>query len=35
MRDPERIKKILGLLQLYWEDHPDLRLGQIISNCVR
>lgn len=35
MRDPKRIKKIIGLLQLYWEDHPDLRLGQIISNCVR
>ena len=32
MRDPERIPAILKELEKYWNDNPDLRLGQIISN---
>lgn len=33
MRDPKRIKPLLKALEKYWVDHPDLRLGQIISNA--
>lgn len=33
MRDPERIVKVLQEVALFWIDHPDLRLGQIISNA--
>lgn len=32
MRDPKRIKRILNLLEKYWEQVPDQRLCQIISN---
>lgn len=35
MRDPKRIKPILNKLEEYWIKNPDLRLGQIIANCVR
>lgn len=35
MRDPNRIKPILKKLEDYWTKNPDLRLGQIIANCVR
>ncbi len=35
MRDPKRIKPIIKKLEAYWEKNPDLRLGQIIANCVR
>lgn len=35
MRDPKRIKPVLEKLQVYWENNPDLRLGQIISNFSR
>jgi len=35
MRDPERIDVMLGLLKLYWKNHPDLRLGQILANMKR
>ncbi len=31
-RDPERIKRILFLLEAYWKKNSDLRLAQIISN---
>jgi len=31
-RDPERIDEVLEELEEYWKEHPDLRLGQIISN---
>lgn len=31
MRDPERIKRILPLLEKVWEAHPDYRLGQLIA----
>ena len=29
-RDPERIPKVLEALRQVWEQHPDLRLGQIV-----
>ena len=35
MRDPKRIKTIIKKLEEYWSKNPDLRLGQIIANCVR
>jgi hypothetical protein len=31
-RPPERIDTVLSELESYWKEHPDLRLGQIISN---
>lgn len=34
MRDPGRIIEVLNELELYWYDHPDLRLGQIIGNIA-
>lgn len=30
MRDPERIREIMPLLQSVWEEIPDLRLGQLV-----
>jgi hypothetical protein len=33
VRDPERIGPILERLRRVWEMHPDLRLGQIITNA--
>lgn len=33
MRDPNRIPKILRLIEMIWTDHPDLRLCQLIGNC--
>lgn len=33
MRDPNRIPEMLQNLQRLWEMCPDLRLGQLISNC--
>lgn len=35
MRDPNRIKFIMKEIEEYWIQHPELRLGQIIANCVR
>lgn len=35
MRNPQRIDIVLNELEEYWKKHPDLRLGQIIANCVR
>jgi len=35
MRDPARIKRILGLVEKIWNDAPDLRLTQIIMNVLR
>jgi uncharacterized protein YihD (DUF1040 family) len=32
MRDPKRIPKILKELRKIWEEHPDLRLGQLMLN---
>lgn len=34
-RDPERIPKLLALLERGWRKNPDLRLGQIIENFRR
>lgn len=33
MRDPNRIPQVLNALGQYWMKHPDLRLGQIVSNA--
>lgn len=35
MRDPNRIPHILHEVQRVWEAAPDLRLGQLLINCVR
>ena len=35
MRDPRRIKRILALLENAWQEVPDWRLGQLISNIAR
>jgi hypothetical protein len=32
VRSPERVGRILGLLEKYWSRYPDLRLGQIVGN---
>lgn len=32
MRDPERIHRVCGLLELVWGMYPDERLGQLITN---
>lgn len=34
MRDPAHIPMVLDALKLYWERHPDMRLGQIVSNMA-
>ena len=34
MRDIKRIPKTLKLIEKIWRKHPDLRLMQIILNCV-
>lgn len=34
MRDPKRIEPTLRALAMYWHAHPDLRLGQIVSNAA-
>lgn len=33
MRDPNRIDKVLGLIERLWKAMPDLRLNQLIGNC--
>lgn len=35
MRPKDRIPRILENLEEYWKEHPDLRLGQILSNFSR
>ena len=32
MRNPERIPEVLKELEKFWEQVPDWRLGQVISN---
>jgi len=32
IRDPNRIELLLNKIREVWEKHPDLRLGQLISN---
>ncbi len=34
MRDPERIKPMLELIEEIWNNHPDLRLTQLIMNAL-
>lgn len=34
MRDPNRIDEVISALRAYWHAHPDMRLGQIISNAA-
>ena len=34
MRDPKRIKRILQLVEILWNDNPDWRLTQLIMNAV-
>ena len=35
MRDPRRIRRILGELAALWSSSPDLRLGQLILNAAK
>lgn len=35
MRNPSRIPRVLKLLEKAWEEVPDWRLGQLISNIAR
>ena len=35
MRDPARIDKVLDLVSSMWHKHPDIRLSQMILNCVK
>ena len=34
MRDPARIMPLIGALKRAWAKHPDLRLTQLIMNCM-
>jgi hypothetical protein len=31
-KNPKRIKRMLKVVEKYWEKNPDLRLGQLIGN---
>jgi len=33
MRNPERIDRILDLINKKWKANPDLRLTQLLGNC--
>ena len=35
MRDPKRIDTMLQVLEYYWKQNPDMRLGQLIGNIAR
>lgn len=35
MRDPNRIPRILDLLEKAWKEVPDWRLGQLVENIAR
>ena len=35
MRDPKRIDTMLQVLEHYWKQNPDMRLGQFIGNIAR
>ena len=32
MREPSRIPEVMARIQKLWEQHPDLRLGQLLLN---
>ena len=34
MRDPNRIRETLTLLEAIWDTHPDQRFGQLLLNYV-
>ncbi len=34
MRDPERINRILNLVDWIWNKYPDQRLFQLLSNSI-
>ena len=34
MRDPKRIDDIMRRLKKLWKVFPDLRLGQLLGNCL-
>lgn len=34
MRNPNRIDPLIEKLRAFWLANPDLRLGQIIYNCL-
>ena len=34
-RDPARIPVVLKALRLFWEQHPDWRLGQTLVNLTQ
>jgi uncharacterized protein YihD (DUF1040 family) len=34
MRDPNRIPAVLEAVRVAWEENPDLRLGQLVSNAA-
>lgn len=34
-RDPDRITPMLAKIEELWKKSPQLRLGQLIGNCVR
>jgi hypothetical protein len=33
-RDPERVYRIIALIELIWGMYPDLRLGQILVDTM-
>ena len=34
MRNPKRISELLVLIEKLWIKHPDLRLMQLLGNCL-
>lgn len=34
MADASRIDPVVDMLRMYWENHPDHRLGQIVGNVL-
>lgn len=34
MRDVNRIDKVLKAIGDVWKQYPDLRLGQLLLNCI-
>ena len=35
MRDSKKIDTVLQVLEYYWKQNPDMRLGQLIGNIAR
>ena len=34
-RDPARVPVVLGAIEKYWGQHPELRLGQLLVNIAK